>query len=430
MYKTALTVLLVALIIILKSELVFALEFGTKGPYLSERVTTGHENIDRYINTFIEPANTYYSVKIVGASLMVPRRNSFDNFFRSVDQAVMTSSIKLSSPGSSVSSEGINWIEKNIQSGNTYSFGIRPIIADCLPAIGTNISISVEFKILEKSPVKEYLNKLSSFINSPEQPLAINLALSAADGANLSTINAGAKIASKLVSVFFDDTSVKSSMKFSGSWSLINGLKSSYYYILGAYDGNALPSDVIARKLKVISSGDGATLAYEDGSPYIETSYVIFEVSNYPALGGILAPEWLNIYQEALNRAMDFHNMNRNPTDEKRQEAWKICNSIIDKAKAFADKDNRYLISEKNKQYEHTKNKCMELTLGITPTNMQQKIIAEVQANLETSSFVIRQKPTSASKNSNKYGTAVWKSLSKEAAIKALSSQLGNNQGK
>lgn len=345
---------------------------GVIGPIPHPRPQTGNAERDKYINRHIEPGNSYYSVRVVGASINVPERNVFARAFARAKQVTMTSSTLVQGVADVIPTRGINWVQ-DVVPGRQYELGVRPFLVDYMPAAGTSLAVTVEYRILQEGPATQTLSKMSNFINSNQQPLAGALRMGATESAGLGTVAAVSGIASQLIGSIFPAESERTTLKFNGEWPLRDGLKSSYYYILGAYNKEQLPTYEVASELRVqpVGAPDSgqAVLLTKDGEEYTENSYVIFEVSYYPELGKVFTPEWLDIYSSAVDRAKHFKSINPNPTQQQKDEAYAVCEGLVNQAKAFADRDKRYLHSEKEKHHRASITTCRSVILNVGGTS-------------------------------------------------------------
>lgn len=341
---------------------------GTIGPIPYARKTTKDSKIDNDINRHIEPGSSYYSIRVAGAYVSVPKKNAIKNLFDRAKQVTMTSSAKVVGDPSLPSTQSINWVT-DIEPGKSKELGSKTFLVNYLPATGTSVAVTVEYRVLSESPAAETLKKMSSFINDQKQPLGVSLGLSAGQAAGLGTVGAVSGIASQMISTFFPTETDKTTLKFNAEWPLRNNLKSSYYFVLGAYDKQSLPSAADIAKLRVEPVGDAlsgqAKLLDEDGSDYTDSSYVIFEVFYYSDIDKAFNPEWLDIFDEAVNQANFFKQTRPNPTAEQKNEAFAVCEGLVKQGKAFADKDARYLASERRKHWEKAINACRGSILGI-----------------------------------------------------------------
>lgn len=341
---------------------------GVLGPIASPRPLTNDPETDKTINTVITPGENYYSVRVVGAAINVPSRGVLARTFARASQVTMTSSANVQGAADVVPTRGINWVQQ-ISPGRQYALGVRPFLVDYMPAVGTSLALTVEFRVLEEGPATKTLAKMSSFINTQQQPLGSALRMGVTEASGLGSVAAVSAIASQLIGSVFPEESEKTTLKFNAEWALRNGLKTSYYFILAAYDKQELASYDVVTKLKVkpVGSPDSgqAVLVDEDGDEFIDNSYVIFEVSAYPKLGKVYSPDWLDMYASATDKAQLFKNLNAQPTQQQRNEAYAICEGLVNQAKAFADRDKRYLHGEKDAHYKATIASCRSIILGI-----------------------------------------------------------------
>lgn len=370
-------------LLICLSLILFSLAFanaqvtqGTIGPIFSSRQKSGDTEKDKFINANIIPGEWYYSVRIVGSVISVPSTSFMGGLFKKASQVTMTSAARVEGFESLNPTQGINWVQ-SISPGGQYSLATRSFLVNYLPAQGISLAISIEYRVLEEGPATKFLERLSGFINSNEQPMAATLALSAGSQATLGTISAGTKVVSQIISALFPPETQRTTLKFDGSWQIKDQLKSGYYFILSAYDKQSLPSYELASKLKVQPIGDASSgqcvLVREDGkTEYNDTSYVILEVAAFPVLGKIYDPAWLATYDAAKEKAAFFATTVDNPTQQQRNNAWAVAEGLINQAKALAELDKRYLPSEKRKHYDVAYNDCMKLTLGKTPVKFTE----------------------------------------------------------
>lgn len=335
---------------------------GTTGLIPSPRtVIAGAEASD--INTFIEQEKSYFTVRIVGTSINVPEQNWVSGLFRRAKKVTLTSSASVNNspvlpPGTTATS--IHAVQ-DISPGQTFKIGAGHVLIDQLPAMGTSVNISVEFRVTEEGDVAKALGLLGPTINN-QQGLSKALMVPEATIAPIASTTA---LASSIITQFFPVTSERTTLRFTGVWPLNNGMKSQYYFILGSYDKNQLPSGNDLSNLRVTTSGrsDYAYLVDKNNVEFNRASYIIFEVRQSKTNPG-LAPSWRDIYSRS-EEDRELFNLNfPSPTQEQRREAWAKCDGLIQQAKAFADRDMRFLPSEKRSSYDAARKGCLSVLTG------------------------------------------------------------------
>ncbi len=339
---------------------------GMIGPIPFERRMTGDSSKDMYRNTCIDPGDSYYSVQVVGAYVRIPPQNTFRKLFRRARQVAVASEVHVHGMNPKLPGvKGLNWVE-DVKPGEGFSLGFRTMLVDYIPANGTSLSVDFEYIIIQDSPVTDTIRKFGIFINAPDQPLGGILSM---DPPRLAAAQAISSIASRVTESLFPLQTRVEALRFSGQWQLRNDLKSSYYLVLSAFDSQELPDDVSQLRVEPVGGADSgqAVLKSEDGKEYRENSYVILEVTYLPVLDDNFSPHWLKLYAEAEEKASDFATFFQSPTYEEREKAWATCDGIIQKARAFADQDRRYLEKEKDDHYRLCRSKCMKLIWGKQP---------------------------------------------------------------
>lgn len=363
------------------------LDLGTVGPIEKPRQETGNSDIDKYRNIYIDPGDSYYSVRIAGAWVKIPPKNWFAGLFKRAKQVVVSSRAQVKGVPELAGVNGLNWVQ-DVKPGAGFSLGFRTMLVDYVPANGTSLSLDFEYTVIEESPITKFVKTIVPFINGSDQPLSGVLSM---DPARLATVQAVGAIASRIMETLFPAETRLTALKFSGQWQLRDDLKSSYYFIVSAFHKQDLPVDASKLTVEPVGGADSgqAVLKSANGKDYRDNSYVIFEVSYLPALDDIFSPRWLDLYEQAKEYATDFVFFHPSPTDAERQEAWAECDGIIRQAKAFADEDKRYLESEKKKHYRLYRSKCLTLIWGKPPepTDIDpgakmslEELIAEVKA--------------------------------------------------
>lgn len=331
---------------------------GTSGAIASDKEKTGNITIDKYMNIHIDPGDSYYSIRVAGARAVIPEKGKFSQLFERAKYVVVTSKASVRGVPELAGVNGLNWVQ-DVKQGAGFSLGFRILLADCVPAIGTSLSIEFEYKIVQESPITKFIKSTASFINGADQPLGGVLSM---DPVRLATVQVVSSVASRISETLFPVENQLEALKFSGQWQLHHDLKSSYYFIISAFEDQSLED---ASKLRVerVSNASSieAVLKYENGTEYKDSSYVILEVTYLPVLDDSFNPYWLDLYKEAEEYANDFNIFNPNPTDEERRKAWAECDGIIKQAKAFADQDKRYLEKEKEGQHKLYRSTCMKL---------------------------------------------------------------------
>jgi hypothetical protein len=335
---------------------------GTEGPILNNRKIANNSKIDKYLNITIDPGNSYYSVRVVGAWVIIPPEGLFGKAFKKAKQVVVTSNAQVHGVDELDGVNGLNWI-RSVEPGKGYSLGFRTMLADYVPAIGTSFSLEFEYMIIKESPITKLSKKISTYVNSSKQPLAGVLSM---DPKTLIATKAISSIASKVTETLFPEETRIEVLKFNGQWQLGSGLKSSYYYIVSAFDKQNLPTDDTEIYVEPVGDPGGgqAKLKYKNGKVYRDNSYVIFEVSYLPVLDDNFNPTWLTIYKSAEEKAEDFASFTPSADMSTCQKKWIECNGIIQNAKAFADQDMRYLPKEKERHYNFYRSKCKNLIWG------------------------------------------------------------------
>lgn len=204
--------------------------------------------------------------------------------------------------------------------------GLRPNLIGLVPAIMTNISISIEF-ILDK---ENSLRALSGLINSDSFLATVSLAPGAAMVAK--TIGG---LAGKIIETFVPAEERQPILQFSGEFNLVNeGLMDGYYIILGTRDNrNPLPNPI--PKLQV---RDGQLLGNDE--VITQHSYVVLDVHRTPARTRALnegAP-WEAKLRDAEDEA---HRLAGDPlaSDEERKSTWEKCRNILKEAQALLRHD-------------------------------------------------------------------------------------------
>lgn len=215
---------------------------------------------------------------------------------------------------------------REVQRGRAEQLGLRPNLVGLVPAIMTDISLSIEF-ILDK---ENSLRALSGLINSDSFLATVSLAPGAAMVAK--TIGG---LAGKIIETFVPAQERQPILQFSGDFNLVDeGLKDGYYVILGTRDdNNPLPNPIPGLHVQ-----DGQLLA--DDQVITQLSYVVLDVHRTPARTRALSENapWEGKLRDAEDEARRFAN---DPLagDEERKSAWEKCRNILKEAQALLRND-------------------------------------------------------------------------------------------
>jgi len=294
----------------------------------------------------IRPGEDYFFVQVKAAQAAFT-----GPIWERVKSLIVTSQVAVNHPV--LGTDPLRAIQRSIvvQRNHAEQLGMSPNLIKLIPAVMSNISISIEF-ILDK---ENQLSKLGSLINDDSFFAAISLAPGAAMIAR--TIGG---LSQKILQTFFKSEERQPILQFSGDFNISGGLADGYYAILGTRD----ESHPIPNPLPELKLSDTGLLA--DGQRITQLSYIVLDMRSVSARTRDLSDgaAWDVKLNQAEAVAMGVFG---NPLvgEEERKQAWQACLALLKEAQILLLADPNYLNCESQNIIKAAYANCYTQIFGV-----------------------------------------------------------------
>lgn len=288
----------------------------------------------------VHPGLDYFFVQIYGAQAAF-----HGSIWDRVKNLVIATQVSIHHPV--LGQENIRALQRTreVKRARAEQLGLKPNLIGLIPAVMSDISISVEF-ILDK---ENCLRDLSGLINSDSFIATVSLAPGAAMAAK-----AISGLAGKVIETFIPAQERQPILQFNGEFNLADeSLKDGYYVILGTRDDqNPLPRSSLRLQVK-----DGQLFA--NGEMVTQTSYVVIDVHRTAVRTRGLndGAAWDIKLREAEDEARRIGSDPMSKDDE-RKSTWKRCRNLIKEAQTLLRNDPNYHRTEAEKIIKASFNQC------------------------------------------------------------------------